>query len=160
MIKLEVTVCENECEARENLRAGFVERLERAIEGIASLRQLVRDLVGRGIARRELVQWGVEAGYSTGYVRSLLSRIFKDLGLHCRKPGAGRKSPPEALALRALARKHYGERARKFLLAAYRADEAELSKAPCHRPAKRGNPMDELLLGKTRLLCDTNSFSN
>ena len=118
----------DEKETRERLKEQYVECLGRAAAEFASLRRAIHALIEWGVSRRDLVQWAVEAGYSTGYVRSLVSRILEDPGLRCRKPGAVRKIPREALALRALAQKHYPEQARKFLLA-YRTDNADLSGA-------------------------------
>ena len=117
----------SEFASEHELKGRYLECLGQAGTEIMSLREAIKDLAGRGVRRKDLVQWAAEAGYSTGYVRSLLSRILRDLALPARKPGAGRKVPREALALRLLARKHYGQKARKFLLAAYRALEEQLS---------------------------------
>jgi hypothetical protein len=114
-----------ESNAPELLKARYIKCLARAGEEGAGLRQAIHALVKWGVGRRQLVQWAAEAGYSTGYVRSLISSILKDLGHRSRKPGAGRKVAHQAIALRVLGQKHYGKQARKFLLAAYRANETQ-----------------------------------
>jgi hypothetical protein len=85
----------------------------------------VERAMSAGLGRKELEDWGVEAGYSRGYLRTVLSRYFVKRGVRQRKAGAGPKTPKEAQALLVLARKHYGENARKFLGAAARAAAAE-----------------------------------
>lgn len=98
-----------ESETRDRLELRFVECLNKAGEESTSLRQAMLALIEWGVGQRQMVRWAVEVDYGTGYVRSLRSRIFKDLGLHRRKPGAVRKSPREALALRAKRSKASGE---------------------------------------------------
>jgi hypothetical protein len=104
------------------LKARFLQRLATAT---AALREVVARLYAIGITRDQLIQWAVAAGHHQGYVRSLLSRLFCNTGHRRRKPGAGRKTPPEALALLAYASDRYGDRAPRFLLAAYRAAKAQ-----------------------------------
>jgi hypothetical protein len=88
---------------------------------VATLQGVVRDLIEDGVSRRTLVAWAVEAGYSKGYVSSLLSRILVSLGLRERKKGAGRKPSPDALELLSYARSRYGENHLNVLRAAWRA---------------------------------------
>jgi uncharacterized protein YchJ len=73
------------------------------------------------VERDELLMWSVEAGYSESYVRSLICQVMVELGKRQRAEGAGRKTPPEAMALMRSAFHKYGDQAPKFLLAAYRA---------------------------------------
>jgi hypothetical protein len=110
-------------DSQESFKLRYVVSLAQARKEIASLRETIKDCIDAGIRRQALVRWAEEAGYSTGYVRSLLSRILRELGVKSRKAGGGRKIPWEAVALRTLAQKHYGDEARRFLLAAYRAQE-------------------------------------
>ena len=108
------------------LKEDFLSALAGLAEGALNLRQTVRVLVARGIKRKRLLQWAAEAGYTQGYVRTLLNEILRELtGVRQRKPGAGPKTPPQALALLAHARGLHGPLATKFLLAAYRASKAQ-----------------------------------
>src|SRR5262249_26245505 len=90
-----------------------------------SLRATVLSLLRLGATRNDLVTWAVETGYNESFVRSILSKVRCTSGLRIRAPGAGRRIPEEALALLALARERYGDRANPLLLAAYRAGKAE-----------------------------------
>lgn len=85
------------------------------------LQSIVRDLIEDGVSRRMLVAWAVEAGYTKGYVSSLLSRILVSLGLRERKKGAGRKPSPDALELLSYSRSRYGKKHLNLLRAAWRA---------------------------------------
>ena len=82
-------------------------------------------LIDIGVSRKTMVSWAVETGYSQTYIRSLLSKILRGLGQGERKPGAGRRVPQEALILRAIARNNFGQKAAKYLLAAYRLEKSE-----------------------------------
>src|SRR6266478_6259397 len=63
----------DEREMRERLKDKYVECLGKAAVEITSLRQTIHALIEWGVSRRELMKWALEAGYSTGYVRSLVS---------------------------------------------------------------------------------------
>lgn len=89
------------------------------------LQGIVRDLIGEGVPRRTLVAWAIEAGYTQGYVSSLLSRILVSLGLRERQKGAGRKPSLAALELLSHARSRHGEDCLKVLRAAWRAGKAQ-----------------------------------
>jgi len=91
-----------------------------------ALQEAVKGLVELGIARSALVRWALDAGYSEGYVRSILSRIFCALGLLERGVGAGRKPSPEALELLAIAKERYDDRFVNVLRAAWRAGKAQM----------------------------------
>src|SRR6266536_1767545 len=101
-------------------KAQYLDSLRNLRTRADNLRRVVNDLFNYGISRKTLVEWGVEAGYRLSYMRSLISKLLCSKGSRSRNPGAGRKIPPEALALLACARE-YGRLAPKFLLAAYRA---------------------------------------
>ena len=91
----------------------------------AALQEAIKSLVALGIDRRTLVEWAVNSGYSPGYVRSLLCRMFRALGLRERGVGAGRKPSREAWDLWAYARRRYADSALKVLRAALRMGEAQ-----------------------------------
>lgn len=88
---------------------------------VTTLQGIVKDLIQKGVSRRRLVEWAVEAGYTKGYVSSLLSRILVSLGLRERKKGAGRKPSPDALELLSYARSRYRKNHLNMLRAAWRA---------------------------------------
>ena len=117
---------------REHLRSqALKERYLRCFgvrtNNAALLQSVVRDLVHEGIPRQTLAAWAVEAGYSKGYVASLLSRVLVSLGLRERNKGAGRKPSLAALELLAHARSRYGDDFLKVLRAAWRAGKAQLA---------------------------------
>jgi hypothetical protein len=89
------------------------------------LRQTVKGLMDRGVSRKTLVVWAVQAGYTKGYVSSLLSRILCSIGLRANRIGAGRKPSLDALELLAHARSRYGERFLNVLRAAWRAGRTQ-----------------------------------
>ncbi len=96
---------------------------------VATLQGVVRDLIEDGVSRRTLVAWAVEAGYTKGYVSSLLSRMLVSLGLRERKKGAGRKPSPDALSLLSYSRSRYGIKHLNVLRAAWRAGRAQYETA-------------------------------
>jgi len=91
--------------------------------------RLIFPLLHERIPRQTLAAWAVEAGYSKGYVASLLSRVLVSLGLRERNKGAGRKPSLAALELLAHARSQYGEDFLKVMRAAWRAGKAQLAPA-------------------------------
>ena len=95
----------------------------------ALLQSVVRDLIHEGIPRQTLAAWAVEAGYSKGYVASLLCRVLVSLGLRERNKGAGRKPTLAALELLAHARSRYGKHFLRVLYAACRAGKVHLAAA-------------------------------
>lgn len=92
-----------------------------------ALRHIVEELIQQGVSRQTLVTWAFRAGYSRGYVSSLLSRILCSIGLRTRGVGAGRKPSPDAIELLAYVRSRYGERFLRVLHAAARAGRAQIS---------------------------------
>jgi hypothetical protein len=92
----------------------------------AVLQDVVKRLFERGISRRTLAAWAVEAGYSRAYVGSALSRIFVALGLRQRAQGAGRKPTAAALELATHARNRYGVEFLNVLRAAWRVGKSRL----------------------------------
>ena len=105
----------------------------------ALLQSVVRDLIHEGIPRQTLAAWAVEAGYSKGYVASLLSRVLVSLGLRERNKGAGRKPSLAALELLAHARSQYGEDLLKVMRAAWRAGKAQLAAAATRNETSERN---------------------
>src|SRR5260221_5568344 len=104
------------------LKTEYVNCLTNLSAATANLRPVITCLAERGVTRATLLRWATEAGYSTGYVRSLLTAVLREVfHTRMRKPGAGRPVSQDALALLAFARSQYGEKAAKVLRAAYRA---------------------------------------
>ncbi|HTV43101.1 MAG TPA: hypothetical protein VMF08_21230 [Candidatus Sulfotelmatobacter sp.] len=112
-----------------SLKKRYLQCFGARANNVATLQGIVRDLIEDGISRRTLVAWAVEAGYTRGYVSSLLSRILVSLGLRERKKGAGRKPSPHALELLSYARSRYGENYLNVLRAAWRAGKAHCETA-------------------------------
>jgi hypothetical protein len=106
---------------RKALKQKYLECFGVCATNMAAWQEAVKNLTEQGVSREMLVNWAVAAGYSRGYVSSLLSHIFCSLGLRKRGAGAGRKPSPDALELLAYARSRFGERFRKVLRAAWRA---------------------------------------
>jgi hypothetical protein len=91
------------------------------------LRETVKALTDRGFTRKMLVSWAVEAGYSKGYVSSLMSQILCSLGMRANRVGAGRKPSPCALELLAISQQRYGKKFLNVLRAAWRAGKAQVA---------------------------------
>jgi hypothetical protein len=91
----------------------------------AALRNTILALVACGAEPRDLVRLATDAGFPERPVRNLISRILLEAGLRRRKPGAGPRTPPQALAIAAQARSRYGTDATRFLGAAHRVSKAQ-----------------------------------
>jgi hypothetical protein len=108
------------------LKSQYLQCLASLEISLPNLRQIVRRLLAVPVPWKLLVKWAAQAGYRNKYLRKILSEILVDAGIRRRKPGAGRETPPEALALLASLRQQHGEaRAEKLLLAAYRASKSQ-----------------------------------
>ncbi len=92
-----------------------------------AMQDAVKGLVQLGITRKTLHEWAVGAGFSAGYVRSHLSKMFCALGMRERAVGAGRKPSPDALELLIYARARYGDRFLKVLRGALRAGKVRVA---------------------------------
>ena len=107
----------------EALKKQYSDGLGASLEAAtAVLRPVIEKLLPFGIGRKTLVAWGVAAGYSKGYVETLLSRLMCQAGARKRQPGAGPKTPQGALLILRFACDHFGEETGlRYLLAGYRA---------------------------------------
>src|SRR5437660_1623861 len=73
-------------------REKFLEGFADLIKGSRTLRQIVPACIRAGFSRSDLVQWGVDAGYSAAHVRSVISKILCRSGVRERRPGGGRRT--------------------------------------------------------------------
>ena len=89
--------------------------------GTSTLRSAACELLNRGVSRRELVERAVAAGYNERSVRKVLSELLVRAGQRLRRPGGGRKSPPQVEAIIAFARSEFGEKGDKLVHAASRS---------------------------------------
>jgi len=108
-------------------------------DNAATLQNVVKDLIDKGVSRKTLVAWAGEANFSRPYIASVLSRIFVALGLRERKKGAGRKPSAAALELLAHVRSHYGQNFLRVLYSACRAGKAQL--AASNTPNETSQPL-------------------
>jgi hypothetical protein len=108
----------------ETLKEKYLRCFGVRTDNAAALQEIVKGLIDGGVTRKTLVGWAIQAGYTKGYVSSLLSRILCAIGLRERRAGAGRRPSPAALELMAYAQGKYGEQFLKVLRAAWRAGKA------------------------------------
>lgn len=80
----------------ETLKEKYLRCFGVRTDNAAALQQIVKGLIDGGVSRKTLVGWAVQAGYTKGYVSSLLSRI---LLFHRAERTAGR-SGTQAIACR------------------------------------------------------------
>ncbi|HEX3625381.1 MAG TPA: hypothetical protein VH280_08150 [Verrucomicrobiae bacterium] len=120
-IKVRLSKAAHQIVRRHPLKERYLQCFGVRANNVTTLQGIVRNLIEDGVSRRTLATWAVEAGYTKGYVSSLLSRILISLGLRERKEGAGRKPSPDALELLSYARSRYGENHLNVLRAAWRA---------------------------------------
>lgn len=71
--------------------------------------------------RDDVVEAVMAGGYSASRAKTVVSSVYCDAGKRLRKAGSGPSIPTEALSLAQYAVAHYGDNAKKYLLAAYRA---------------------------------------
>lgn len=109
----------------EALKREFLRCFSVRTNNTSRLREAVKRLIDRGVTRKTLVTWAVQAGYTKGYVSSLLSRILCSMGLRANRVGGGRKPSPDALELLAHSRGRYGKKFLNVLRAAWRAGKAQ-----------------------------------
>lgn len=105
----------------ETLTNTYIELVAAFPGKTASLRQIISELLARGIHWRELIRLAKVHSHKDKYVRKVISQILTDLGIRRRRPGAGRVTPPRALAILADIRRQDGDDAVRLLGAAYRA---------------------------------------
>lgn len=111
----------------EALKQQYSDGLAASLEAAtAVLRPVIEKLLHFGIGRKTLTDWGVAAGYSRGYVKTLLSRLLCLAGARERKPGAGPKIPQGALLILRFACDNFGEETGlRYMLAGYRAGKLQ-----------------------------------
>lgn len=107
-------------------KAAFQSNLKIASSASSKLAQTVKDLVGDKPSKSDLadwretfMEWGLETGLAKTTVANIVSRAFIDAGLRARKEKKV-KASKEAVSLLAYAKKQFGDKAGKHLLAAYR----------------------------------------
>jgi len=101
-----------------------------------------------------LIAWAVSTGHGKKSVRRILNQLLRELGEGQRRPGAGRKTPPQADFIIALVRIHFGEEGDRFLHAASRAVKTQTAaqraqaRAALNRPELRPSApaQDQILL--------------
>src|SRR6266704_3067255 len=112
--------------SEETLKQDYLACLASLSSTAVTLKRVVNELIDLGLTRQNLLQWAVDRGYNKPHVQSLLSKLLCHRGWRQRKPGAGRKPNPDALATLASVRSEYGhDRARRLLRAALRLSAAE-----------------------------------
>lgn len=76
----------------EDLRTRFVAALGSHQKTTESLAAIVSEAIEAGFDREDVIEWGYDAGFSDGYVRATVSRLFIDLVGRVRTEGGGRKA--------------------------------------------------------------------
>src|SRR5437016_5218463 len=89
--------------SRDDLKGEYLASWATIHKGTASLRTSAIDLIHLGAKRSDLVRWAVSKGYDEKHVRSVLSKLLCRLGTRERNPGAGRRTPQQALTILAFA---------------------------------------------------------
>ena len=75
-----------------DLKVKFIKALKSHQAAENSLALVVAELIDAEIDRDEVIEWGLEAEFSEGYVRSTVSRLYKEItGQGKNKPGQGAK---------------------------------------------------------------------
>src|SRR5229473_5294683 len=122
---------------RQSLKQDYLNCLGHLAVNARTLRGVVERLLSLGVSRKELLEWAVCEGYDERSVRKLLSSLCLRAGQRLREPGAGPKTPPEALAILAFARDQFGDEGDNFLHAASRAakKQAAIKRAQSQEPA-------------------------
>ena|SRR5437867_4065540 len=121
---LRATENEGEAPNEQALKSQYLQGLGSITFALVPLRRIVDQLLQLGLTRKELIQWGVEAGYKKPYVRTLLSKLLIESGSRQRRKGAGPKIRQEALLIEAHVRQQYGSLTVKLLRAALRVAKA------------------------------------
>lgn len=93
-----------------------------------ALEKVVRVALANRISRKTMQQWLVEAGYSDSHAANTVNSLLVSIQGPDRKSGAGPKAPKQALDLLQYAVKKYGNKATKYLLAAWRLSKSKKSK--------------------------------
>ncbi len=137
----------------ETLKQEYLACLASVSSTAVTLKRVVNELIDLGLTRQNLLQWAVDRGYNKPHVQSLLSKLLCQRGWRQRRPGAGRKPNPDALAILASVGSEYGhDRARRLLRAALRLSAAELPTAsPTPTPALDPLIVEQQLTPETKL---------
>lgn len=104
----------------ETLKKEFLACMSRIALGYRTLQDIILVLLDMDVTREEMVQWGVEAGYSESWVRTSIGAALIGIGERKRKAGSGPKPPKEAYRVYEMVLEEYGENTVKFLRAALR----------------------------------------
>ncbi len=127
-------------------KEAFLSRLETCYKAKEGLGKTVGKLVESGIQPRTIIAWGVEAGYSHSWVKTVVYSTLMRVKPH--RPGiGGRRTPPEAIEIAERVMRKYHEQAPKYLLAAYRYAKKQVKKGkngeakekPAVHTARRAN---------------------
>lgn len=106
----------------------FVEALKADTTAQIRLTEAITAALAEDYDTDDLVEWGVEAGFSESYVRATVSRVLIAKGQRRREKGAGRKVPNEARLLAEFAVSNFGDKAASMLRAACRLVESKNKK--------------------------------
>lgn len=102
--------CDENVDHEDAVKAAFY--ASAAADG--RLSAVIGAAVQDGVKRDLIVSWGVECGFSEGWVRQKVSACFIQAGQRVRKSGAGAKRDPRAEELAAYAAEHFGADAAKL----------------------------------------------
>jgi hypothetical protein len=115
---------DNELDSLDSLKERFISALTGHCKAEISLTVIVTEMIGADIERDEAIDWGIEAGLSESYVRSVVSRLYVELtGERKVRKGGGRKANKGAAGMAERAMKYCGDdtdKALALLLAARR----------------------------------------
>ncbi len=125
----------------DGIKVRFIAALTENCRTESSLAIVVAEMVGMEIDRDTAIEWGIEAGLSEGYVRSVVSKLYIELtGERKKRVGGGRKPNKGASGFAEKAMKACDddvEKALALLLAARRMLEGWKDKGTVESNLKR-----------------------